>query len=224
MAEVIGSRLKWLIDDRRTTQSAVAEEVGLTQPSIARLIDGSTRETGKLLEMAAFLKTTPEYLVGWTDDPGRDGEALGRPQPASTEDDSVEIDSIDLSYGMGGTYLDAPDSAIEVEKLRFTRTFLRNFTPAPPSHLFVATGHGDSMNPTIQDNDVVLVDRSDRVPKVRDKIWAMSMGGIGMIKRLRPQPDGTMILLSDNRDVPEDRATDGELFIHGRVVAIVRKV
>jgi phage repressor protein C with HTH and peptisase S24 domain len=90
--------------------------------------------------------------------------------------------------------------------------------------LFVARGIGGSMMPTILDSDIVIVDRSQRTAKLRDQIWAMSLGDIGMIKRLRPSPDGSMRILSDNNLVPEDQAGDGELHIVGRVVAIVRKV
>lgn len=68
MAEIIGSRLKALIDDRGTSQSELARATGMSQPSVARLITGLTRETGKLLELARALRTTPEYLVGYTDD------------------------------------------------------------------------------------------------------------------------------------------------------------
>lgn len=208
------------------SEAELARRVGVRQSTMNALVRGESQTSRSLWQIARELETTPEYLLGQVEDPSVGTAVTIRDlsQDEDEDDDTVEIDSVDVGYGMGGTYLDAPDAAVEVEKLRFTRTFLRNFTPAPPEMLFVATGHGDSMNPTIQDSDVVLVDRSDREPKMRDKIWAMSMGGIGMIKRLRPQPDGTMIILSDNRDVPEDRATDGELFIHGRVVAIVRKV
>lgn len=205
------------------SQAELARRCGLDQSTINGLIRGSARSSRHLHRIARELGTTAEYLSGETSDP-RLGASIAPSEDEDEYDDSVEVDSIDLGYGMGGTYLDAPDGAVEVERLRFTRTFLRNFTPASPEHLFVATGHGESMNPTIQDSDIVLIDRSDRVPKMRDRFWAMSMGGIGMIKRLRPNVDGTMTILSDNPSVPEDRATDGELFIHGRVVAIVRKV
>ena len=52
MADIIGSRLEWLIQDRRTSQSALAREIGISQPSVGRLISGETRETGKIIELA----------------------------------------------------------------------------------------------------------------------------------------------------------------------------
>ncbi|MGE4324201.1 MAG: helix-turn-helix domain-containing protein, partial [Sphingobium sp.] len=72
MAEILGARLESLIRERKTSQSAIARQVGVSQPSIGRLISGETRQTGKLLEIAQALKTSPAYLTGGTDDPTPD--------------------------------------------------------------------------------------------------------------------------------------------------------
>jgi phage repressor protein C with HTH and peptisase S24 domain len=80
------------------------------------------------------------------------------------------------------------------------------------------------MMPTILDSDVVLIDTSQKTPRLWDQLWAVDMGGMGMIKRLRPTKDGTgMVLVSSNPDVPDETAYDGEMNIVGRVVAIMRK-
>ncbi|MCB2051793.1 MAG: helix-turn-helix transcriptional regulator, partial [Novosphingobium sp.] len=78
--------------------------------------------------------------------------------------------------------------------------------------------------PTIQDADVILIDTAQRTPRIWDKLWAMEMGGMGMIKRLRPTKDGQGIRLLSDGGLPEEIAFDGEMTIVGRVVAIVRKV
>lgn len=225
MADVIGERLEWLIADRRSSQSAVAREIGVSQPSIGRLINGETRETGKLLELARALRTSPEYLVGETDNPEPDARFEDRQQafraPQREHTDDVEISHIDLRYGLGGTYLDQP---IEENKLVFPRTWLRQFTDAAPEHLCWAAGQGDSMFPTIGHGEPILIDLGDKTPRMSDLIWAFAYGDIGMIKRLRPLPDGSVEILSDNPNVPPARAVDGELHIIGRVVAVVRRL
>jgi transcriptional regulator with XRE-family HTH domain len=58
MAEIVGERLLRLIDDRRLSQSALARLIGISQPSVGRLISGDTRETGKILELARALRTS----------------------------------------------------------------------------------------------------------------------------------------------------------------------
>jgi len=106
----------------------------------------------------------------------------------------------------------------------FSREWLRHFTDTAPEHLFSATGIGESMYPTIHTSDVVLVDRSQNTARMADQIWACVYGEVGMIKRLRPLPNGGVEILSDNPSVPPKTAFDGELHIIGRVVAVVRRM
>ncbi|OCC25671.1 hypothetical protein MB02_01255 [Croceicoccus estronivorus] len=123
---------------------------------------------------------------------------------------------------MGATYIhDVPVTGV---RRVFSRSWIRNFTKSPMEYLMFATGIGDSMTPTILDSDILLIDTFDKTPRFADKLWALEMGGLGMIKRLRPTKDGEgMRLLSSNPDVPEDVAYDGEMQIVGRVAGIFRK-
>lgn len=217
---VTGRRLKEAMDGRGLDQSGLARKIGVSQATINRIILGKTANSRLLPKIAMALGVSLAWLLDMSDD-----RLEGVTRPANddqNDDDTVEVSAIDVGYGMGGTFID--DGTLTIEKVRFTRSWLRNFTDSSPDLLFVARGIGDSMMPTIHDTDIVLVDRGDTRVEIADKLWAMSLGDIGMIKRLRPRPDGTMIILSDNPQVPDDRATDGELFIVGRVAAIVRKV
>lgn len=135
---------------------------------------------------------------------------------------SVEVPMIDLAYGMGGTYLD--DDEPEVRTEPFPLAFIRRYTAAKADKLVFAEGIGDSMAPTIQTTDLLLIDQSDQTLRLSDQIWAFSYGGVGMVKRLRPRPDGSVAILSDNPNVPEDKAVDDELHLIGRVVAKVSKL
>lgn len=178
------------------------------------------------LEKVALHGVDPLYVVSGV----RSAEVFGSKialisdADADPDDDVVAIDNIDLSFGLGGTFLDS--DTVEVEKIAFSQSWLRQFTNAPPHLLFSTRGLGNSMEPTINDRDVVIVDKSvtrlDQSPG--EKYWAVSFGGVGMIKRLRPMPDGTVKILSDNQLVSPEVASDGELFIIGRVCAIVRSV
>lgn len=122
---------------------------------------------------------------------------------------------------MGATYLDGP---VETEKRVFSRSWLRNFTRAAPEQLFWTLGDGDSMEPTIRSGEVILIDRSQTSLRSADAIWAVTIGDIAQVKRLRPRASGAVEILSDNPAVPPDVAVDGELHIIGRVVAVVRRL
>lgn len=209
------------------TQSELARRVGVTQPAINHLIKRGASGSAHLHKIARELQTTPEYLTGETDDPS--ANAVGERQLAyrsapqvKAESDTVELPEFDLSYGLGATYIhDVPVTGVQ---RTFSRSWIRNFTKSPMEYLMFATGIGDSMTPTILDSDILLIDTFDKTPRFADKLWALELGGLGMIKRLRPTKDGQgMRLLSSNPDVPEDVAFDGEMQIVGRVAGIFRK-
>lgn len=219
------------------SQSELARRSGLSQSKVNRLENGDTRNPGDLFDLVRVLGTTVEYLFGRTDD---SGAVEFRGSPSDFEDfavdivssmkrrgkkissDTLHIPMIDLAYGMGGTYLDGDDPEIRTEP--FPLAFIRRYTKAKADELVFAEGLGDSMSPTIGTNDLLLIDRSENTLRIADQIWAFSFGGVGMIKRLRPRPDGSIAILSDNPNVPEDRAVDDELFLIGRVVAKVSKL
>lgn len=179
-------------------------------PDTIRNIRRGTIPAGdKLLRIAQVLETTVEWL-------------FAAPNAAQASDDDVEIQQWDVAYGMGaGGYVDLP---VTGEMQKFSRSWLRQFTQAPPERIFLASGTGDSMAPTIHDSDIVLIDTSQRDVRMADRIYAAAYGMTGIIKRLRPMPDGSVKILSDNPNVAPETAYDGELHVVGRVVAIVRKM
>lgn len=225
MWEIMPERLESAMLRAGINQSQLAMAVGLKQPSIGRLLSGETKTTRALELIAEFLGTTAAYLCGQSDDPDRprasDRRLAFRGFEPEHDADTVELDEIDLRYGLGGTYLDSP---VQAEKRQFSRGWLRNFTRTAPEHLFWTIGDGDSMEPTIRSGEVILIDRSQQTPRMGDGIWAIAYGEIGMIKRLRPMPDGTVEIHSDNPLIPPASAADGELHVIGRVVAVVRKL
>ena len=161
-----------------------------------------------LPRLADLLETSIDWLV------------VGEHGGASTGGDLVPVDQIDLAYGLGGSFSDLP---IEREVLHFPRTWLQTITPTSPTELVFARGRGDSMQPTINDRDIVLLDRSQRTVREHDAIWALTIGEIAMIKRLRVRGE-RVLLLSDNDRVPIDEAHVDEVNIVGRVIFIGRRV
>lgn len=139
---------------------------------------------------------------------------------ANEPSDFVEVSEIDLAYGLGGTFADGP---VQAEIIRFERGWLESITRTPASLLTFARGRGDSMQPTVQDGDIVLIDRSVRTIRELDAIWAMTVGDIAMIKRVRPTGENVTIL-SDNERVPPYEVFHEEINVVGRVIFIGRKI
>jgi transcriptional regulator with XRE-family HTH domain len=79
----------------------------------------------------------------------------------------VMIRQVDLSYAMGdGTNL---EDYFEETAVLFDPNFLRTLTRAPVERLFVARGDGDSMFPTLINDDQVLIDTTQRRLNMQDR-------------------------------------------------------
>ena len=197
--------------------SQLAKRAGVAVTTINRPFSGTSTSRLSQPTLENLRSEFPDF-PGWSK--FADRRLPLRHQPTENED-TVELEQIDLRYGLGGTYTDGP---VEVERRPFSREWLRSITSTAPRHLFWAIGDGDSMEPTIRSGEIILIDRSQDTPRLDDGIWAVTHGEIGMIKRLRHLPDGTVELHSDNHLVRPQSAVDGELHVIGRVVAVVRRL
>lgn len=208
------------------SQSQLAKIAGVGQSTIARLEAGETRSPRSLLALARALDCSPEYLAGETEqqsssenrDRWKDGDAALQ---SEDDPDIVEVAEIDLKYGLGATF---SSGHVTSEMRRFSRRWLRNFTQAPPQLLFWALGDGDSMEPTIRSGEVILIDASQRTPRMSEGIWAVGLGEFLMVKRLHYAGSDQLELRSDNQLIPPIKVAEGELHIVGRVVAVVRRL
>lgn len=210
------NRISTIRKARGMSQTELAEAIGTTLSTLGKLERGDRRlNMDWLQKISAALDVRPEVLI-------TESSIEEAAESFEDDDDDVRIQQWDIAYGMGGgTFMDLP---VTGEAHRFSRSWLRQFTQAPADKVFLATGTGDSMTPTIHDADIVLVDTTQREVRMVDRIWAAAYGQTGIIKRLRPMPDGSVKILSDNPSVTPETAYDGELHIVGRVVAIVRRM
>jgi phage repressor protein C with HTH and peptisase S24 domain len=126
------------------------------------------------------------------------------------------VPQLELGYSMGGGSVFADYR--HMGAVPFDRNFLRGMMRGNFADLFVAQGAGDSMLPTMMDGDIVLIDTSQRRIEQQDRIWALSYGDLGMIKRVRRLPGGTYRIMSDNPAVTPIDAADDEMHVVGRVV------
>lgn len=217
--------IKALTDFAGVTLTEVARRAKIDPETLRKPTKGITdyRLSQRTLEkLQAAYPTFP----GWPKPPLAETRLPYRPQEpvtafGSTAPELVPVREIDLSYGMGATYLDIP---VTEEVHHFSRTWLRRYTRSSTDKLFFAQGVGDSMEPTLHDSDLLLIDTDQRQLNSADRIWVVSYADCGMIKRLRPVPGGGVEVLSDKKEVPPFTAYDGELVIIGRVVAVQRKL
>ncbi len=110
------------------------------------------------------------------------------------------------------------ERAQHLDDIPFTREFLqRKLGRNTAEGLAVLEARGDSMEPTIGDGDLVLVDRRQDEPE--DGIMAFVLDDTAYVKRIRNIPDGIEVI-SDNRVYEPyrlDQARFEALQIIGRV-------
>lgn len=106
-----------------------------------------------------------------------------------------------------------------VEKLAFPPDYLRKITSANPKHLAIIGVKGDSMTPTLSDNDVVMIDTSKRDLSF-DGLFVLKDGGASLlVKRIgRGSKSGSVILISDNRTYPPTERDVADIQVVGKVV------
>lgn len=225
MWEIVPENLAAAMERVGINQSQLADRVGIKQPSIARLLKGETRTTRALDLIARALDTTPAYLKGETSDPSPkalETRLANRVDEPRLPENSVLIPQLEIGYSMGGGSVF--DDYAHKAMIPFPREWLAPMIRGAFSDLFVARGEGDSMMPTLLDGDLVIVDTAQKSIQQQDRLWCLSYGDLGMIKRVRALPGGGVEINSDNPAVSPITAHDGEMHVIGRVIWIGRRV
>jgi len=108
----------------------------------------------------------------------------------------------------------------------FEERWLKALTATPASNLSIVRVEGDSMSPTLNDGDDILVDLGDAGERLRDGIYVLRIDDALVVKRLALNPVGRRVTVqSDNPAYPDwpDCGLD-EINCIGRVIWSGRKV
>jgi phage repressor protein C with HTH and peptisase S24 domain len=108
----------------------------------------------------------------------------------------------------------------------FDERWLKALTATPAASLSIVRVEGDSMSPTLNDGDDILVDLGDCGDRLRDGIYVLRVDEALVVKRLALNPMGRRVTVqSDNPAYPDwpDCGLD-EIICIGRVIWSGRKV
>lgn len=216
-------RLNLAMKESGHTQGALAEAVGMAQPSVWKLVSGGAKGSKKAVQIAKVLGVRAEWLVDGSG-PMRDSD----PQQKRTDltDDNkndadiyrVEVLDLVVSAGPGRYML---SEVVEVlNAIEFTSDRARAlFGSRSADDVKVMTVDGDSMFPTIKSGDRLFFDVSVR-EFTTDGIYAFVYGKTFHVKRLQMQ--GTrLVVLSDNPnlerwEIRED--TEDQFYVMGKAL------
>lgn len=137
------------------------------------------------------------------------------PTPSADPESFAHIPLHEALLAAGGGAMNGSEAVID--HLAFRRDWLSRIGAAPASAR-LARIHGDSMEPSIFEGDMILIDTRRTDPPIRKRdardqrrggIYALIDDGVARVKRVERPAEDMMILVSDNPDyAPEIRQGD----------------
>ena len=233
LAEYRKNRLSHLAD-KYGGKKALGQALGYTDGAyVGQMIRGDRPITEK------FLRQVEQHipaLAGWFDAPGaehtsnkagaasahsmqEDRKAFSAAKP-SEEQQFVQVPLLANGGSMGlGT--DAMHDDVLIGSIALSPNWVtRRIRPTSLGALRFIHGHGDSMSPTYEDGDILLVDTGARDARSIDGVYVLEANQRIYIKRVRQRIDGQVEISSDNPTVKTVDVLNGghNVTVLGRVV------
>lgn len=229
------ARLKELIGDEPANRFAREAEIG--ESLLRKYLAGATPGLDKVVAIATAKGVSLEWLargVGpkyaqqrdFSDDlvvSGSSGHLVHIQVKGSPAKDFAFVPRLDIQASAGNGLIATYEEPLEY--LAFQSDWLRR-RGVNPDAARILTARGDSMEETIRDGDVLLVDTS--VNRIRDNsIYVVVYGDMVLVKRVHGRINGSLQLISDNPRYPAEEVSAGEvdqLNIAGRVMWFGRSI
>ena len=187
----------------------------ISQPTISRWKDGSSDpKVSNLVALAQAADVTLDWLV------------LGSPEqpatPKASNDEYYYIPAYEVEASAGhGAFTEGATTPAKYLAFRKDWVHDRRLSPASLSAIFA---RGDSMEPTIPDGAIILVDGS-RIEPLDGKIYVIRIDERLWVKRVQWILGGGLRLISDNRiygdtDITKADLAHDDIQICGQVVNV----
>jgi len=199
-AEFSGRTLKERMGELIKALGGPTKTAGLVDASPETVTNWRTGKTRAPFDSIFKMTRTAGVSMGWL---ATGVHSQGGSTPSSLFTFVRRFD-VELSAGGGTVTGDR-----EMQALAFRTDWLARHIGTAAESLSVVQARGDSMEPTIQDRALVLVDHSIRSIQ-DDGIYAFRMDDALFIKRVQTQMTGGVLLLSDNPAYPSQPIDDLE--------------
>ena len=184
MLTTLAQRIKMLIPEG-VTQDQFAADADVPVPTFKRwLAGGSAPKLDAIIRIKESTGCDLNWLITGKGTPGLGGGA---------DLQLVRRFKVNASAGDGATV----DEEQQIEPIAFRKEWLQKHIGVPARNLSVIEARGDSMEPTIRDGSLVLINH--QVEQIEnDGIYAFSIDDTLYIKRIQKLPDGRLRVKSDN--------------------------
>lgn len=221
MATEYGLRLRAARKHANLTQVKLSELTGIAQSTISTA-EREGRGSSDTPVYAKVCGVDAHWLATGT------GAMLSAPAPEPSNvapmpapGDRVVRVPVLANAGSMGVGTDVQHDDILVGQIDLSEQWVaQRIKPSSPSALRFVHAYGDSMSPTFEDGDVLLVDTGMRDPRHIDGVYVMTANDRMYIKRVRQRMDGSVEISSDNATVKTVDVLNGgqSIDVLGRVV------
>lgn len=179
------------------TQSEVAHAIGLTQNGYSYWENGKAKiDKDQLLKLAELFEVSTDYLLGNT---------------STSYSKGVRIPV--LGEVAAGIPIEAVEDIVDYEEI--------DAALAATGDFFGLRVKGSSMEPRIREGDVVIVRKQDDAD-TGDTVVVMVNGDSATVKRIKKEPDGSLVLIPNNPAYDAQHFSPAE--IENKPVRIIGKV
>lgn len=224
MEEHAGHRLRRAMTAAKVSNSQLAEAAGVSVQAVGKWLRKGTIARERLAAITAALGVSADALVGnettaTLQEPRSFYPIADWAEPSDLHPDRFRLVprlEVALSMGQGRG---VPETIEERQGLAFQVAWLKRLGVSP-ERLRVFPARGNSMEPTISDGSVVLVDTGS-TEVISGKVFVVEIDHEPRLKRLFKRPNGMIQVVSDNESDRANRAFDAapdDLRIFGRAV------
>lgn len=235
--ETIGMKIRRMRQEAGLSQAEFARRMGFADHTpISKIENGKLSLSADQLAKAALVlgRDIAEFAV----DAERRSALVHPPLNPSTPTTTSRIPEVDVRGGMGGgglmalevNHVDEWGNSIAADNVRATwelpNDYLRHELRVAPSKAYLIEVRGDSMSPTLETGDRVMIDTADTVP-APGGVFALFDGLGVVVKRLEhvPMSDPPIIkIISDNPHHGVYERTLEEIRIIGRAIWFGRRM
>lgn len=231
-----GDRIRWVRQFNRLSQEKFADALETSRGAVGNWELNKGIKTENLSAISQKFKVPMSWLANGTGQPIRffeDQEYDEETQEIVTVDEpSGGIQEIDVRAGLGGGGTVDQTLAwkhgsevdpIKPDAWKFPAPFVRNELRRPEDRIKIIETYGDSMSPTIQSGDRVIIDTDHRTPSpdglyaIRDRFGSIVVKRLQVLRRGDPP---VVKIISDNPHHGEEEvaADEIETAIIGRVL------
>ncbi len=225
MAEIsaLGHRLR-LVRGRLTREEA-AKRVGVHPNSLFKYEDNKrVPDADFIVKFCDAFDVDEAWLLrgsgkGPADQPARRGQANS---PDADNQGLIAVPFYEVRAGAGATQIANDEQPAKYIHLPQDLFLLRGIRPQGAKLML---GSGTSMEPTISDGDLIMLDASDI--SHNDGVYVIGRDGGVLVKRLQWRADGSLAMISDNKAYEQERLPRDDadvLRIIGRVRMVFKSV